>query len=80
MPDPTSVTHAQVRAAECCRYVRRTFDGPYAMDDLCIAPPHPDHDRHGPWVMLRSGTPAEVAEQARKWMPTTPGPEGATDD
>ena len=44
------------RAATRCGYVRRTWDGPYAMDDQCIS--DVDHDgEHGPWRMLKPAPP-----------------------
>ncbi|GAA4226019.1 hypothetical protein GCM10022254_09550 [Actinomadura meridiana] len=43
-------------AATECGYVRRTWDGPYAMDDQCTR--EADHvGKHGPWRALKPAPP-----------------------
>lgn len=44
-----------------CGHVRRTWDGPYAMDDVCIADQHPSRTWHGPWLALPTCVPSEWA-------------------
>ena len=40
------------QVAKACGHVRRTWDGPYAMEDQCLG--EVDHrEAHGPWLMLK---------------------------
>lgn len=56
------------KTATRCGYVRRTWDGPYAMDDQCTG--GVGHgDKHGPWRMLKPAPPQanrQMAEHERR--------------
>lgn len=66
---------------DVCRYVRRTWEDGYAVDDMCMATPHRG-PTHGPWVLLPGPTPADAARQAQEWgrLPVTPPTEDQGDE